>query len=555
MAKKVSNTSTLKVNSSAGSITNSFDINNKQLLLLTGLVFVMYVVYSFFSSGFYQHDEIGHYFNMLQFWKDPNAILGNSPKTGYKLIYVLPALLGNKFLVFFNAALAAMACWMVFKILKQINSGFALLGFFMLAMQPYWIQLSFRNYADPFSGVVLVSALYFHYREKFIWSALIMSFSGIIRQEFLLMLLPYGLWLMYSKKWIPMFLLAVFPFLNNLWGFLATGEALYLITSSSATASRYADEWPRQGFDHYFKMGITIWGVVQMSLFIVYLATLISERTKNFNRDAYDKENPVMADKKSKSSLFIFASFAIYFLIHCLFNWESVKFGASTGGNLRYMTAVSPCIALLAAIGLDRLKHVINKMPVYIIMGLYIVVVGLFLSFKNNNIRFTEEKDYLPFAFTALYMVLILAFNKSKQLTMAAFLVSLLFVLFTVRPFKLTPEDLTMEKITNSVINKRYVEQNRPILVNHNLFKYFYDKKKKGVYENLMFMDSLTLQTAPIGSIVIWESHYGYRPKLYKNAVNVDYFQRRPNAYALQQNHISTDQRFQAVVFEKTAMQ
>src|SRR6185312_11495398 len=160
-----------------------FSDDDKKALWLTLVFFLVYVAYSFFSNGFYQHDEIGHYFNMREFWSNPNVILGNSAKTGYKLIYVIPSLLGNKFLVYFNAAFAAFTCFLTYKVAQRIGSKFA-----WLALQPYWIQLSFRNYADTFSGFVLLLALYFHSEKKYVASSLILSFAGIIRQEFLLLI-------------------------------------------------------------------------------------------------------------------------------------------------------------------------------------------------------------------------------------------------------------------------------------------------------------------------------------------------------------------------------
>jgi hypothetical protein len=537
---------------------SSFTADDKKALWFTLLAFVSYVVYSFFSTGFYQHDEIGHYFNMREFWNNPNVILGNSAKTGYKLIYVVPALLGNKFLVYFNSALAALTCYITFKVAQRIAPKFAWLAFFLVALQPYWIQLSFRNYADTFSGFVLITALYFHFEKKFIISSLILSFAGIVRQEFLLLIPVYGVWHAMNKRWACFFLLGLFPLINNVWGWMATGEPLYLITSSTKTAARYADEWPRQGFDHYFKMGIVIWGVVQYLLLFFYFVLFAMRRMKLFNEAEFTKENKTQNDK-TFSVLFISLPFLVYFFTHCLFNWESVKVGASTGGNLRYMDAVSPLVALLGCIAVDRMRFVTKKAGMWAMMGVYVLLVGVFLTYKHNNIiLLTEsrddqpvERDYLPLLFSLATLACLIFIQKQKTLITSFAVIALLFALVAVRPFKASPEDVTMEKITNSLIAKKYTDNHVPIYINHALFKYFYDKKKHGVYKEQFYMDSLSLATAPVGSIMVWESHYGYRPKLNKNTVNADYFTRRPDQYTLQQNHISSDQRFQALIFEK----
>jgi len=537
-----------------------FSADDKKALWLTLMAFITYVVYSFFSTGFYQHDEIGHYFNMREFWNNPHVILGNSAKTGYKLIYVLPSLLGNKFLVYFNSALAALTCFITFKVAQRLGSKFAWLAFFLVALQPYWIQLSFRNYADTFSGFVLITALYFHFEKKYIISSLILSFAGIIRQEFLLLIPLYGVWHAMNKRWMCFILLGLFPLINNIWGFMVTGEPLYLLTSSAKTAARYADEWPRQGFDHYFKMGIIIWGAVQYLLVFLFFVVFIIRRLKLFNEADFLKEYKLSNDQ-SYSALFLTIPFIVYFMIHCIFNWESIKLGASTGGNLRYMAAVTPLVALLGCLALDRLRFVTKKAGVWGMMAVYLLLVASFLTYKHNNvILLTEvgqdgkepERNYLPLLFSLISLACVILITKPKTLTTALSVVALLFIFAEVRPFKSTPEDQEMERVTSSLIVKKYTEQNRSIYVNHTLFKYFYDKKKTGVYKNQVYMDSLSLENAPVGSIMVWESHYSFRRKLNPNTVNADYFTRRPQMFTLQMSRISTDQRFQVLVFEKT---
>ena len=196
-------------------------------------------------------------------------------------------------------------------------------------------------------------------------------------------------------------------------------------------------------------------------------------------------------------------------------------------------------------------------------MALYCVVVALFLSYPNNNIRLLNEvnpqtgeepiHDYVPLLFTLASAACLIMLTKQKTLITAFSVIALLCVLFTVRPFKSSPEDLAMEQVTNAIIAKGFTDKNLPVYTNHILFKYYYDRKKHSIYRKQVDTDSLTLQKAPVGSVILWESHYGYRPKLNKNAVNADYFQRRPQQYTLLLNRISTDQRFQALVFEKTA--
>ncbi|MGZ4082765.1 MAG: hypothetical protein ACXVOH_14900, partial [Bacteroidia bacterium] len=209
-----------------------------------------------------------------------------------------------------------------------------------------------------------------------------------------------------------------------------------------------------------------------------------------------------------------------------------------------------------------QFKYVSKRTLIWIGATIYLLIVVVFLSYHHNNVRLqTEpdpqtgampEHDYTSVLFSIATAICLLMIPTRKNLTMAFTIIAALYALLAVRPFKQTPEDVTMERVTNSLISRKYMEQNRVIFVNHILFKYFYDKKAHDVYKNQRFIDSLTLEDVPKGSIVVWESHYGYRPKLNPNAVTPDYFVRRPAQYTLLQNQISSDNRFQVIVFEKT---
>jgi hypothetical protein len=58
-----------------------------------------------------------------------------------------------------------------------------------------------------------------------------------------------------------------------------------------------------------------------------------------------------------------------------------------------------------------------------------------------------------------------------------------------------------------------------------------------------------SLSEAPKGSIIIWDSHYSYRPE-YSNDTKLDYLQSNPDFKPINQ-FISSDKRFAAFIFEK----
>lgn len=522
------------------------------IYILTAIVCIAYVLFSTVSTGFYQHDEIGHYFNMLAFWKDPNVVLGNWGKAGYKVVYALPSLLGYNFLVWFNCAVSAVTCLMVYKIVKEMHYKYALFAFLLMASVPIWIQISFRNYADNFSGLILTLIIYFHVRKKYLASALILSYLTIIRQEFYILATIYGVYLAVNKRFVPFLSLGLFPILYDIWGYMATGDILYLINSTKNTADVFAGEYMRSGFDHFFVMSIACFGAVQVSYIVIYFLVELSRRFKAFDERKFALDYQYNNNEDKYNHVLIFLSFFSYFLLHCLFNFQAMKIGPSAVGHLRYMSPIAPAGILMAQFGLERSKYLTSKKILFIGFALFAILAIAFMTYKNNSFTFTEERDWFVAILVIAVFAIILLMTEPSKSYKALLCVSIISLIFTVKPIKSSPEDQLMKKVTQSLIAKKYTDT-RKIYVNHVLFKFNYNKIKNSLYGKEAIIDSLTMESAEPGSIILWESHYGYRPKLNPHAVNTDYFSRRPNQYTVIQNQISSDNRFQVVVFEKTS--
>src|SRR5438270_10212338 len=113
---------------------NIFDkIDPKYYLMIIPVLAVIYYSYRYIAVGFYQDDEIAQYINMIQFWHDPWAILGNGPKPGYKIFMVLPALFGYDYVLMLNSLIAAVTVYMTYFLLRTYKIPYAIFGALLLA--------------------------------------------------------------------------------------------------------------------------------------------------------------------------------------------------------------------------------------------------------------------------------------------------------------------------------------------------------------------------------------------------------------------------------------
>jgi hypothetical protein len=501
-----------------------------QLLGITLLVSAFYFMYSFFSDGFYQHDEAAHFINMRTFWYQPEIILGNWAKPGYKLLYVIPALAGPMAVTLLNAMLSGFTAYFVYKIAKQLKLRLPFLAFFLMASQPLWIQLAFRNYSEIPTAFLVSVGLWCFFKQRYIGTALIVSYLTLLRQEFYIIGVLFGIFLLFNKEWKAIPFMLLFPLIIHIWGWQTTDDPLYLISSTLGTASTYKDAYPRLGFDHYFKMISTITGP------LVIIGVLLGFKQ--------------IWNQRWTPGYVLAALSLIYFLIHCVFNWQSVKIGASTGGNLRYLTVIAPSLSLLAVYGIQQwLQAQKREIMDWIILGGYALITLFFLSYNHNNIAFTQEKSFVPIIFVLLFGA-VLIWAPKKWVFPALGLIQIFYLGISVKPYQRSEEDKSVKQVVDWAQKQGLF--NKPTMTQHTLFYYFTGKVQQELGpKNFNNIIQETVEEAPKGTIIFWDSHYSYRPKLRPTSLPHTYFLEKPDAFKALGQFLSKDQRFGVLVFEK----
>lgn len=510
-----------------------YQVTEPQLRILTLITGGFYFVCSFISDGFYQHDEIAHYLNMLTFWGDPKAILGNWAKPGFKIVFVIFALGGPQILLIVNCFTAALTCYVSYKVIQQIGIGSPLIAFFLLALQPMWIQISFRTYSEPLSALLLITALLYHYRGKTNIVSLLLSFGTTVRQEFFILLSLYAVYLFVRREWAAIALLFVFPVLINIVGYFATGDMYYLYTSTIKTGAIYEGSYPKMGFDHYFLMAPTIFGLLSLSTSILYMSLILSKTQKPL----YALVIPVIA----------------YFLLHCLFNTQSISVGASTGGNLRYLIVIAPIISVLGSIALANFSEINQRGKFLYYFIPFLAAIGIWATYQHNNVVLLPNvRDFNPLIMGVVAVSGIFLIRDQKKLVTFIVIGGIIFAFLSVKPIKISSEDAQI-KLGVEWAKQQNIEREQ-VLQNHVVFLYFYGKNADLFKHGAKSIDSLTVAEAPIGSYIIWDSHYSYRPEWNSKALKYDYFMSKPKQFAHLKDFVTSDGRFGMIVFQKISL-
>jgi hypothetical protein len=518
-------------------------LSNTTLLILTFVLSLVYFGFSRFSDGFYMHDEIANFNGMQNFWGNPMSILGANSKTGYKLFFVLPALGGYSVLQLFNSFLAGFTVFFSYKILQQLKSKYSLIIFFLLGIQPLWFMLSFRSYAEILVAFLLVLATFQHFNKKYVFAALILSYVAFTRQELHVLSGLYFIYLVVKKQWLSAVLTGTFTVINFIIGFAQTGDFLHVVNEIKAYSEQLKDAYPRQGFDHYFLMSSVIFGSLNVVLFFNYLGGLILQKIK-----------PVWI---------LLIPVLVVFLLNCAFNAQFMEFSIGNGGNLRYLLTISPFLAIIGVLSFDNLALLKPRWKIGLFLIPLIILIAVYQTYDHNFIKLNEEiRNWSSLIFALLTFGLILIPIPIKRLVLIISLLAIAVGFSIIDTRKIEPEEKTVKKASKWFndqvkISKNpqpgqqvLITENSRLAVSHTLF-YFYAGKNEAEFKNRpVSLVKEATDTLKVGDLVVWDSHYGNRPKLRPGSQPYEFYENDPK-YQKIQYYQSSDRRFTIVFFLK----
>lgn len=221
-------------------------------------------------------------------------------------------------------------------------------------------------------------------------------------------------------------------------------------------------------------------------------------------------------------------------------------------GNWRYLLHISPICVFFATLGLNNLTDEKYKKLNYIITGALIFLTLVFLSKTSDGFKLLEISDYTKVLFLIVFLAVTFIVSRKipndylNKVSVVLVILSILYLAIDFTPKKLSPENLTVKTATE-FLNTQNVD-GKNVLSNHSLLMFYSDAYKKDP-SKFVSINLKNVTDAPKGSIVAWETHYGYRPE-WKSDTKLDDLQNNPNFKLLNQ-FPSSDRRFIIYFFEK----
>ncbi len=422
-------------------------------LLVFGVTAAVLVVLSLLTDGNYGGtDNFNHYFIALSVWKQPHNFLDSWGRPLYTILSAPFALLGYEAVKLFNVALGLLTAWFAYLTVKRLGITRSWMVIIFVCFMPIYLVMLFTGLTEILFSFVVILSVYLFFREKYICSALVLSFLPFARTEGFVLLPFLGLALMLRRQWraIP-FIAFGFLFLSFIGSFYHK-DFFWIITKFPYPVTHGHITYKVSGsLFHFLTSRDFIIGLPLEILFLYGSMLLV--------RDLFLKEKKVQTE-----ALFIMvmvlAPFLTYLLMHSVLWWKAL--GGSIG-LVRVMAAVTPLAAIVCLKGFSA----IDKL------------------FGNR------------WWLSALFAIGITYFVVRAAVTIHKI------------PLKPDQEETTIKKAAKWLRSSPYY--GRPFFFTCLDFPFFYgvNANEPLVCKCAWFFYTRNLGPLPIGGILIWDAHFG----------------------------------------------
>lgn len=355
-------------------------IYTNQNLLLAALFFVLFLIQLFLlwknEIVFGGVDNITHFQIARYSFKHPQLLLDLWGKPVFTTLLAPFTLLGFKAAQLFNVLVAVATLIFTFKISKTLYPKSSLLVVVLAAFAPVYFILMLTTLTEILFSFVLVLSVYLFLKNKFIFSALVISFIPFVRSEGIIFLPVFLVALSLKRSFISVPFLAFGTLFYSLIGYFVFGDFFWLINRFPYPTGESV--YGSGSLFHFVKNSNFIFGIPLIILSVTGLIFWLKQILEKFSLKS--NSLPVF--------ILIAGCWLGYFAAHSFVWWKGM--GGSLGLT-RVMGGIVPLVALTAAKGVQFIAEKIkNTYIINIILGFF-AVAQVYLLFAQTRLPLKAE--------------------------------------------------------------------------------------------------------------------------------------------------------------------
>lgn len=391
--------------------TRSSDARLALILSLVG--FALSAAFAIASPhGLHHFDDLTHYLYARWAWTWPAYLLDHWGRPGFTVLYAPSAALGWTACRILSALLSAATGWFAFRIAQHAGLRHAWAATLFTSLQPLFFQLAQTTLTETPLAFYLTGALLLALRDRWRFSAAILSLCFITRHEAILFL-PIWAFFIHRRK------VSLWRLWPALWAPVVVNTALWLAGSTTIVAL-YLEPRPSTQYGHdvwytFFVRSLHAWGPGVSIMTWTGLVLFFTGRPRR-SADACEKVAAGQSDNSAdtdadgvpgRSSRDTDARFAFEFLSACIVGYFAAQsviraFGLfGSGGYARFLVPVGPLVSVAALAGWNSLvsRNDAERRRAGLIAP--VIYLALLIAFEFQ-IRYPEGMDIeFPFLWHA----------------------------------------------------------------------------------------------------------------------------------------------------------
>lgn len=339
-------------------------------LIITGIIFIILAFYTRIPEG--GADNYAH-FNIARWaFRYPHLFLDHWGKPVYTILVAPFAQLGIGAVRIFNSIIGLLTAWYAWKLAQIFQLKYSWFSPVVVVFTAIYFSMMSTGMTEIIFSLVLTVSVFLFFKEKYILSAIYISFIFLARTEGLAFLLPFFIALFYKRQYkaIP---------------FLITG---FVIFSFIGWIYYYNDFWWLITERPYAKGGPSVYGSGNWYHFIVNMPNYfgLTIQVLLFT-GTFFMIYKWLRKSKIQPEIFlqiilILSTFWGYFFIHSFLWWK----GETSAGLQRVMAGVSPMIGIIALFGINQVEKYIHQKYIKAVL-----MVGISVLLVTNAVKFYQR--------------------------------------------------------------------------------------------------------------------------------------------------------------------
>ena len=332
----------------------------KYITLFITLLILIFIPVALSDGMYGGADNIAHFRISKYAFSYPNLFFDHWGKPLFTLLSSPFSQFGFNGIRFFNVIMGILAAFLSFLVARELKIKNPVIVVFFVVFSPIFFRLFFSGLTEILFSFFLIAGIYLIIKEKYMFSAILISFLPFVRNEGIIFFPLWLVVLLANNKWKFIPLLLSGTVIYSLAGWNIYNDLLWVFHEMPYRGARSL--YGHGELLHFVNSADHILGV---PLIILFLFGLISY-VRSFIRNEFKFAKP------DNEFFLIFGGLVLYFAAHSFVWWKGL--GGSLG-LIRVMTGVIPLAAIVAGRGAYFLSDLFpEKRTVQLIISVLLVL-------------------------------------------------------------------------------------------------------------------------------------------------------------------------------------